>query len=232
MAPPRAVRAVQLGGVLGGGSALASRKIWVDVEPELVVSCRPGASNLVPLKQGERRLWIPQIAGEIAPCEWRASVVDSLVQLAHYASRESLVASVDSALQLNALSRGGLARLLAALPGRLRTIRGQIDGSSMSGTETRMRLALRRRGHRVETQVAIPGIGIVDLLVDGWLIIELDSRGHHSGETNQTRDRWRDGNAVLGQFGHERFMWSQVFYDLEWCVSVVETRLRDGRPVW
>lgn len=121
--------------------------------------------------------------------------------------------------------------LLEALPRRLRGIGHEIDGLAMSGTETHMRLALRRAGYQVRSQVHLPGIGIVDLLVDGWLIIELDSRKYHGGADNQLRDRVRDGNAVLGSYGHERFLWEQVRESMDWCLEVVERRLRDGRPL-
>jgi hypothetical protein len=42
-----------------------------------------------------------------------------------------------------------------------------------------MRLLLRALGHRAEVQVRIAGVGRVDLVVDGWLIVECDSRAYH-----------------------------------------------------
>lgn len=51
---------------------------------------------------------------------------------------------------------------------------------------------LRGLGVQVEVQVQIEGVGRVDLVVDGWLIIECDSREYHEGWMTQKRDRRRD----------------------------------------
>ena len=62
-----------------------------------------------------------------------------------------------------------------------------------------MRLILRSLGLAVEIQVTIDGVGRVDMVVDGWLIIECDSRAHHEGWDAQQRDRRRDlAAAALG----------------------------------
>lgn len=55
-----------------------------------------------------------------------------------------------------------------------------------------MRLMLRGLGCTVEVQVGYAGIGRVDLVVDGWLVIECDSEKHHSGWKKQQEDRTRD----------------------------------------
>ena len=105
------------------------------------------------------------------------------------------------------------------------------DGRADSGNETLLRLPLIAAGLRVEIQVEIPLVGRVDLLIDGWLIVEVDSREHHGGEAEQDRDRIRDGNAMLGGFATLRFMPEAVRNALEWCLDVVRARLRDGAPV-
>jgi very-short-patch-repair endonuclease len=229
-APALTVRAVALGGVLGGASALESYGVWVDENRGLVVACGPSASRLPPLGPGETRVWLPTRFPHRSSKRWRVSVLDALLQFALAARRDDLIASVDSALNLRLVTPSDVARLVGALPRRLRSIAREVDGSAMSGTETHMRLALRRRGYRVDCQVRIDGIGVVDLLVDGWLILELDSRKFHGSFEQQTADRRRDGDAVLLNFGHERFMWSQVRYETGWCLAVVAARLRDGRP--
>jgi very-short-patch-repair endonuclease len=217
---------VYLGGVLGGASALVSYGIWVDIEPlGVIVSCARTASRLPALAAHERRVWLPATGRRWFP--WRVSVTDALLQYALDAPRDSLIAAVDSALNKKLLTRSEYHRLLAALPVRLGSIAKEVDGSAMSGTETHMRLSLVRAGYRVRTQVTIPNVGTVDMVVEEWLILELDSKKHHDGETNQFRDRTRDGNSVLGRYGHERFMWSHVFYNPEWCMDVVEARLRE-----
>ncbi|WP_162242479.1 MULTISPECIES: endonuclease domain-containing protein [unclassified Microcella] len=53
-----------------------------------------------------------------------------------------------------------------------------------------MRVALRDVGLAVDVQVVIPGVGRVDLLVEGRVVVEVDGRRWHEGE--QERDYWRD----------------------------------------
>ena len=229
-APLRAVRAVELGGRLGGSSALASYGVWVDDDDVLVVSCTPTASRLPDLRPGERRVWMTPTFAPNARTTWRVSLEDAILQLSRTATREELISTIDSAVNKGLLPERSRLALYAALPRRFGKVARDVDGASMSGTETRLRLALRAAGYRVECQVTIPGVGVVDLLVEGWLVLELDSKEHHGSPEQQAHDRARDGNAVLSAYGHERFMWSQVRYSMEWCMAVVEQRVRDGRP--
>ena len=224
-----AVRAVALGGQLGGASALESYGIWVDDDGPLVISCPPTASRLPPLGENERRVWLPT-SEHLGAKQWRVSVVDALLQFAAHAPRDSLIASVDSALNKKLLGRDEFRRFIRALPRRLRSIEREVDGDAMSGSETHLRLALVRAGYRVESQVFIASVGWVDLLVDGWYIVEVDSRRFHDGIEQQTLDRLRDGNSGIAGYGHGRFMWSQVRYEIDWCLAVVAAAMRDGRP--
>ena len=61
--------------------------------------------------------------------------------------------------------------------------------------ETLARTYFRQAGIRVETQVHIDGVGYVDLLLEGWLIVELDGRQH--GEWKQVRKDQRRNNASV-----------------------------------
>ena len=230
-ADPMGLRAVMLGGQLGGDAALASWGIWVDSARGLTVTCSPNSSRLPEIAGSERRLWAVPRFPEVSPKAWRVSVRDALLQYATFASRDELIASLDSALNSRVLRRSELTELIAALPRRLRSVASEIDGTAMSGNETRFRLAARRAGFRVATQVTIPGVGIVDNLIDDWLIVEIDSKLYHGGEDNQFRDRTRDGNAVLRRYGHERFSPAQVQRQIDWCLAVVEARLAEGPPI-
>ena len=55
-----------------------------------------------------------------------------------------------------------------------------------------MRLLLRTMGVAYETQVYLDGVGYVDFVVDGWLIVECDSKEFHEGWDKQIQDRERD----------------------------------------
>ena len=100
----------------------------------------------------------------------------------------------------------------------------------MSGTESKLRVACVSAGLCVESQASIDRVGFVDLLIDDWLIVEVDSRQFHDELIHQHRDRVRDGNAVLGNFGNLRFDYQLVQFELDWCVEVILARLKTGRP--
>ena len=144
--------------------------------------------------------------------------------------RASLIASVDSALNQRLLSHAELVILADALPERLSGVVRQVDARAMSGTESKLRVACIGVGLKVELQASIDRVGFVDLLIDGWLIVEVDSRQFHDEPKPQHRDRVRDGNAVLGGFGHLRFDYQLVQFELDWCIEVILSRLKSGRP--
>ena len=229
-ADPRALRAVQLGGKLGGASALAHRGIWVDNPPRLVVSTAPTASRLPDLRSGEHRVWLAERFAETTDAPWRVSVRDAILQYGLVAGRDEVIATMDSALFQRLLTWQEASGLLPLVREAARPGIRELDGLAMSGTESRMRVALRRRGVKVRTQVSIRRVGQVDLVVDDWLIVECDSKKFHDDESQQITDRRRDGNAALSSYGSARFHHSQIMSDLEWCVSVVESHLRRGRP--
>ncbi|HEY4267441.1 MAG TPA: hypothetical protein VGM94_04530 [Galbitalea sp.] len=162
---------------------------------------------------------------------WRVSLEDALLQHARIVSDLSVIASVDSALYQHLL-RGDRAReVIQLMPARLHSIQNELDAAAMSGTESKLRVALCRAGLRVRSQVFIAGVGIVDLLVDDWLIIEVDSAKHHDKQVAQHRDRVRDGASVIGKWGYLRFDYELVQSSLDWCVRVTVSRLESGRPV-
>lgn len=229
-APTDALRAVTLGGRLGGASVLRLLGIWVDEPGPLEVCCHPRSSRLPTLRKAEFRTWKVDRFPERGCRPWRVSVRDAILQHAVHASRSELVAVIDSALHLRRMTRAQLIPLLDALPQAVRPKPSDIDGRSMSGTESHLRFALRAAGYRVETQVYVAGVGTVDLMVDGWFITECDSRQFHGKEADQEHDRRRDGNAALIGHPNARFTYTQVMHDRDWCVRVVEAGLLRGQP--
>ena len=87
---------------------------------------------------------------------------------------------------------------------------GAADGRCESGIESIARYLLQLLGLRVEVQVQIDGVGRVDLLVEGRLIVEIDGRRWHP---DFERDRRRDTSAAIGRYRTLRFTWKQVLYD-------------------
>ena len=131
------------------------------------------------------------------------------------------IAVLDSALHRGVVHASRVDELVAMAPRRLRLSPADLDGRSESGIESLVRVALRDVGLRVDPQVVVPGVGRVDLLVEGRVVVEVDGRVWHDGE--QARDYWRD--LELARLG---FVVVRVDYRLavSRMSSVVEAVLR------
>jgi very-short-patch-repair endonuclease len=131
---------------------------------------------------------------------------------------EHAVAVLDSALHERLLHSRELDLLAARLPDRLAPLLAALDGRCESGMESIARYLLQRLGLRVEVQVQIDGVGRVDLLVEGRLIVELDGRQFHA---DFEADRYRDAQAAMRGYRTLRFTWKKVLFEWPWVQSVI-----------
>ena len=76
-----------------------------------------------------------------------------------------------------------------------------------------IRLRLAGLHLTVATQVVIPGVGRVDLLVGERLVIEADSIAHHADADGYRRDRARDLRLARLGFRVLRLTWEQVMFE-------------------
>lgn len=201
------VRAVSMGGVLSCVSALTWRGVWVPEQERLHLR-RTKAGRRSPLRGNGVR-----DCGRPAPTP---SAVDSLGVALCNATRcltaEGFVVVLDSILNLRLLTRAGLMEAMAPLAGSQRRLLQKCDRSE-AGTESMVRLRLRSRGVKVRSQVIIPGIGRVDLLVGECLVIEVDSREHHTKGAAYEADRERDRRLTALGYRVVRLSYSQVVHD-------------------
>ena len=103
---------------------------------------------------------------------------------------DDVVAALESALHLKAISRNTFERLIAGAPQRLQHVLEEATPGAQSGYETHSRLRLRRAGYTVIPQVFIPGAGHIDNLIEDCVDLETDGREFH-GDTFE-EDRKRD----------------------------------------
>ncbi len=99
-----------------------------------------------------------------------------------------------------------------------------------------VRLRLRALGYAVEVQSEIPGIGRVDLRV-GRLLIECDSKSHHTSLANYRNDRRRDRVALEHGWLTMRLTYDDVLYDWDGVLGSIRAitlperhRMRRDRP--
>ncbi|KQQ93938.1 hypothetical protein ASF62_07115 [Leifsonia sp. Leaf325] len=230
-AEPDALRALELRGVLGGESALRSMGVWVSHDTGLCVATPHSASRLPAVGENEYRVQSrrrPQVNGGRL---WRVSAIDALEQLLrHEPEPHHGIASVDSAVRHGFLPAHRVDELFERLPRRLRRHRRDVNGLADSGVETVLRLGALARGWRVEVQVHVSGVGRVDLVIDGWLVIEVDGYRWHSSAQQVAQDHRRDAECIRQGMRYHRFGYDQVMDELDGSLDVIGELLRSGRP--
>jgi very-short-patch-repair endonuclease len=192
-------------------SALRRWGVFVLHPPGLHVHFTRNAEELRPLPAGARRHWDRPIR-TAHPRSLCSEPLDALLHAVRCQEPRAALASIDSALHLGVVRDEEVDEMFARLPRRYRRLRSMCDGRSESGPESLLRWMLARLGCRYDIQVRIAGVGRVDFLVDGWLIIECDSEAHHEGWVNRRRDLRRDQKAA--SLGYSTFR--PIAEDIMW----------------
>ena len=108
-----------------------------------------------------------------------------------------------TAEQVRALLRGpGSARALARLE--------RASDRARSPLETLARMDLEAAGLSFEDGVDVEGVGEVDLVVEGWIVVELDGYTYHCDKRQFALDRWRDRQLIARGYLPLRFTRKEV----------------------
>ncbi|MGC5224795.1 endonuclease domain-containing protein [Micromonospora sp. DT81.3] len=219
--------AATVGGRLACVSVLARMGVFVISNDTVHVHLPRSASRLRDTGHRVRLHWA-SLCREPHPRSARVEVMDALIQATNCQPPRAAVATLDSALHLRLIDESNLDEIFAHVVPRRRVLRRRLDGRAESGPETLVRLIARALGFEVELQVAIDGVGRVDLVLDGWLVIECDSEAHHAGWRAQKRDRRRDlALAALG-YATIRPIAEDILFHPEVVVAAL-TGMRSGR---
>ncbi|WP_435745882.1 endonuclease domain-containing protein [Microbacterium sp. PMB16] len=142
-----------------------------------------------------------------------ASVEVALRHLRRCAGDEAFFAAYESAWRLRKLSPSARARLRASLPTTARWLLDLARADADSGLESLLRLRLHLLGLRLDCQIDITGVGRVDFVIAGKLILEADGDENHGSDTLRHHDRVRD--AAASRLGYEtlRFDYAQIVHD-------------------
>ena len=125
---------------------------------------------------------------------------------------DSPLIALDAALHDERVTVGQVRDLLRG-PGSARAL-ARLDRASdraRSPLETLARMDLEAAGLSFEDGVEIEGIGEVDLVVEGWVVVELDGYTYHCDEYQFGLDRWRDRRLVARGFLPLRFTRKDVY---------------------
>ena len=185
---------------------------------------RPRGGTLLRPRSGPRLRLRPEYAAD-----WRESTLDSLRLAMVCMNEENALAAVDSALRLGRVRLDDLDDLFAALPERLHLLRALIDPRADSGQESIVRLRLIRAGFRVEPQVPVPGSSALDLLIEGLVGLEIDSREWHGDDEqirfdfDKTLRSQESGTPCL------RILYWHVFHDWARTLRTISRAVEDAR---
>ena len=124
-----------------------------------------------------------------------ATTERALIHVFSCSGEEAFFAAFESAWRKKLLSRAARARIRDALPASARWLFALARPDADSGLESLLRLRLRMLGIRLDCQVIIDGVGKVDFVIGGRLIIEADGKENHDGETKRHKDLVRDAAA-------------------------------------
>jgi hypothetical protein len=156
---------------------------------------RATRSRFVPLtdhNRGNLRLhWWP-LGQNMTASNYSVDVEDALVASLRCQHPWHALASLENALHLGAVSECAVDRIFDAAPDRVQHLRARVDGRAEAGQESVLRMIVIEAGLNCELQETIPEVGRVDLIVEGCLAIEADSRLAHDGWEHHVRDRRRD----------------------------------------
>lgn len=218
-ADPTVLAAVTAGGVCTCVSALKLHGVWIpEGHRKVHKRTRPSAHNsLTPQQRAGfcRRYGRPLI-------EYGA-VDDVPTALAHAIrclDTEDTVVILDSILNLGLLHHDEIELVLRSAPP---AVAGRLDlcAPAEAGTETMARLRLRDRGLPVRSQVRIPGLGRVDLLIGERLILEVDGQEYHHTTEQFHKDRERDLTAYRLGYLPMRMAYRQVVHGWQDAVESV-----------
>jgi very-short-patch-repair endonuclease len=116
--------------------------------------------------------------------------------------------------------------------GKARNVVSKVDRGADSLLETLARVLFRDAGILTETQVWIDGIGRVDFLLEGFLIVEIDGLAFHLEARQFKKDRRRDNSAILQGLPVLRFFYDDVVHSPEAVLAQVREVLARGSLRW
>ncbi|TFD81994.1 endonuclease domain-containing protein [Cryobacterium fucosi] len=180
--------------------------------------------NAVP-RDGVEVHWWPLIEPEDGT-EFCVGARDALSQLIQCQPGHFALAALDTALHEGRVFASEIEDIFANVPAKYRSLRGQIDARADAGQETVLRRLVLEAGFRCDIQVPIGGVGRVDLLVEGCVVVEADSYAHHKSWEQHIRDRTRD--RILAQQGYVtlRVLYQDIMFDPAAVVSAIAALVR------
>lgn len=104
--------------------------------------------------------------------------------------------------------------------GAIRRVVVLVDGRAESPIESCLRL-LALPLATVDLQVWVDGVGRVDMLLDGWLVVEADGFQHHSGRQHYRADRRRANALAVRGYVLLRFSYEDIVHRPDYVSTTI-----------
>ena len=218
--------AVRFGAVLSCGAAADHHGL------ELFGPHRLHLSRSSPLLTGHPRKVVVHVRRAVEADSRATNLRRTLLDCARCLPLEQAVSVLDSALRQGRVEPEELVALVprsGPYVAKVAEVVGLTDPLAQSVLESGARVLLVTADlGPVTSQVQFERVGWVDLVVCGWLVIEVDGFAVHRERFNE--DRRRD--AELSRLGYVvlRFTYEDVLRRPGWVLEVVRDTLRAGRP--
>lgn len=214
--------AVLNNGRLSCASAAAYYGLWLREAPaRLHLACNHGHGN------GFVRHRTVRFQGH--PFLPLAAVEDVALHALACLPAPASTAMATSAIRLHGVPRELLAsQLLADRSGTARRVLRELDARAESIVEVDLQYLFRKHGIEYASQVFLPGIGRVDFLLGGFLIVEVDGFAFHSKRADMLRDRARNNASTISGYAVLRYMPEHIWFNPGKVVAEVRAVLVGG----
>ncbi|MBM7781602.1 endonuclease domain-containing protein [Arthrobacter tumbae] len=158
-------------------------------------------------------------------------VVDTLLHALQCLPAVDAAVVVESSLRRGDTVRAFLEeRLQGNRNGKARAALDLVTGCGESAIEVVARILFRRAGFNCETQVRIDGVGRVDFVLEGFLVVEVDGDRYHSDRAARNRDRHRNNELIARGYLHLRFSYEDIMFNQDYVLDRVRVVL-SGRVI-
>lgn len=226
LADPKALVAASHGGSLTCADALRAHGVWVLPDVDDTVHVWMGGSGRRHLHPGCS--CIPHYSSGTSGVGL-APVADALVHAYRCLGDEAFFAAYESAWNRRLISAEDRRRIRRELPTSARWMLDLARPDAESGLESLLRLRLCILGLILHCQVRIDGVGRVDFVIDGRLILEADGRANHANAERRHADLLRDAAASARGYETLRFDYAMIVHDWPAVASAVLAALARAR---
>jgi very-short-patch-repair endonuclease len=215
---PKITTAAAHGGELTCADALRARRVWILPDADDEVHVWLGRAGRRHPHSG--CACIPHRSSGTAQVGY-ASVATALIHAYRCLTEEAFFAAYESAWNWRLITASDRRRIRAELPKKATWMLDLARSDSQSGLESLLRFRLHLLGISLDCQVDIDGVGRVDFVAGGRLIIEVDGKENHASAERRHNDLVRD--AAASALGYEtlRFDYSLVVYHWDAVVAAI-----------